>query len=276
MSVRRRFQSRVEIFPVRSFHPVHQPVPDQFAFLVAYFVAPPVGVADQPRRIQHQNHALRRIQDLLIEIAFPLQLRLKCLLLRNIKHEPANLRDAPSAIAYRGNILQRVQQRSILAPQRLFVIAQHPSLRKGPQEFFTRLRHGIQMRAHVRSQQFLPRRVPQHPHHRVIHVQESPVRRGEKQSFLDAVKQLAIPPFRLPPVGNVFQNMNSARIVIRNAWRSRSGNEKDALRRRGHVLFLRSLRIPAERAGQIASRFRDLPQAAHGLADQGHRRHSQV
>src|SRR5260370_813085 len=151
-------------------------------------------------------------------------------------------------IAHRGDILQRVQQCPILAPQRLFVIAQHPSLRKGPQEFVTRFRHRIQMRANVRAQQFLPRRVPQHAHHRVIYVQESPVRRREEQSFLDAVKQLAVPPFRLPPVRNVLQNMNGAGIVVRNARRSRSGHEKDALRRRSHVLFLRSLRIPAERA----------------------------
>ena len=72
MPVGRRFQRGVEIRPMGRLHPVHQPVPNQFAFLVACFVAAPVGVTDQPCRIQHQNHALCGIQDLLIKIAFPL------------------------------------------------------------------------------------------------------------------------------------------------------------------------------------------------------------
>src|SRR5260370_34711145 len=70
--------------------------------------------------------------------------------------------------------------------------------------------------------------------------------------------------------------MDGTGIVIGGARRSRSRYEKYALRRSSHVLFLRSLRVAAEWAGQIAARFRDLPQAAHGLAHQRHRRHSQV
>ena len=276
MSVRRRLQCRVEIFPVRSFHPVHQPVPDHFAFLITCFIAAPVRITDQSRRIQHQDHALRRIQDLLIEVPFPLQLRLKRLLFRNIQHQPANLRDSPASVAHCGDVLQRVQQRSIFASQRFLVITQHASFRKRLQKLVTRFRHRIQMRTYVRAQQFLPRRIPQHAHHRIIYVQESPVRRREKQSFLDAVKQLAIPPFRLPPVGNVLQYMDRARIVIRHAWRSRSRNKKNTLRRRRHVLFLRAVGIAAERAWQIASCFRNLPQAAHGFADQRYGRHAKV
>ncbi len=214
MPIRCSFQRRIEIFPVRSLHPVHQPVPDQFAFLVTRFIAPPVRVANQPRRIQHQNHALRGIQNLLIEIPFPLQLRLKRFLLCYVQHQPANLRNTPPRIAHRSDILQRVQQRPILAPQRLLVIPQNSTLRQCPQKFFPHFRRRIQMRAHVRAQQFLPRRVSQHSHHRVIHIQESPVRRRKKQSFLNAVKQLSILSFCFPPVGNVLQNVNRSRIVI--------------------------------------------------------------
>ena len=123
------------------------------------------------------------------------------------------------------------------------------------------------MRAHVRAQQFLTRGVPQHAHHRIIHVQESAVRRREKQPFLYAVKKLAIPPFRFSPVGNVLQYVDRACIVVSRAWRSGRRNKKNTLRRCRHVLFLRAIGIPAERAWQIAPRFRNLPQAAHGFAD---------
>ena len=100
-------------------------MPNQLAFLIACFIAAPVRVTDQPRRIEHQNHALRCIQNLLIEVAFPLQLRLKRLLLRNVQHQSANLSDPPAGVAHCRNVLQRVQKRSVFAPQRFFVIAQH-------------------------------------------------------------------------------------------------------------------------------------------------------
>ena len=68
-------------------------MPDQFVFAVARFEAAPVRVTDKPSGIEHQDHALRGIQDLLIEVAFPLQLRLERLLFRYVQHQSANLRD---------------------------------------------------------------------------------------------------------------------------------------------------------------------------------------
>ena len=132
LPVRRRLQGRLEILPVRRLHPIDQPVPDQFIFTVSGFVTPPVGIADQARRIQHQNHALRGIQNLLVEVALALQLRLKRLLLRHIQHQPANLADAALRVAHRRNVLQRMKQRAILAPKRLLVVSQHAALGQSP------------------------------------------------------------------------------------------------------------------------------------------------
>ena len=70
------------------------------------------------------------------------------------------------------------------------------------------------MRAHIRAQHFLARIIAQHPHHSVIHVKEPPFRRRKKQSFLDAVKKLAIPPLGLAPIGHILQHVNRSRIVF--------------------------------------------------------------
>ena len=51
------------------------------------------------------------------------------------------------------------------------------------------------MRAHIGAQKFVARFVAQHADHGVIHVEELPFRRGEKQSFLNIVEQLAVAPF---------------------------------------------------------------------------------
>ena len=155
-------------------------MPDQFALLVARFVTPLVRIADQPRGVQHQDHALRGVQNLLIEVPFPLQLRLKRLLLRHVQHQAPNLRNPPARVPHRRDVLQRVQQRPVLPPQRLFVVPQHPALRQRLQKSLPHFRRRIKVRAHIRAQQFLPRTITQHPHHRVIHVKKSSIRRREK------------------------------------------------------------------------------------------------
>src|SRR5256885_17041798 len=60
-------------------------------------------------------------------------------------------------------------------------------------------------------------RVPHRAPHRFIPARNPPAGGGKKHSSRNPVKQLAVPPFRFPPVGNVFQNMNGARIVIGDA-----------------------------------------------------------
>ena len=167
-------------------------MPDHLLFQIPRFITAPVCVADQPRRIQHQDHALRGIQDLLVEVALPLQLRLEHPLLRHIQHQPADLHDPALLIPYRADVLQRVQQASVFPPQRFFVIPQRAALGDRPHQSLLRRRCGVQMRAYIRLQQFLARFIAQHPHHRVIHVQELPLRRRKKQSFLNAVEQLAV------------------------------------------------------------------------------------
>ena len=60
------------------------------------------------------------------------------------------------------------------------------------------------------------------------------------------------------------------------AGRARSRNQKNPFRRRDDMFLTRLLRIPAERAGKLAPRFGDLPQAAHRFADQRDRRNAQM
>ncbi len=80
------------------------------------------------------------------------------------------------------------------------------------------------MRADIRPQQFFSRLVAQHAHHGVVYIQKLSVRRGKKQSFLNAVEQLAVSPFRFAPVGNVFQHVNRARLFFGGPGRPRSGH----------------------------------------------------
>ena len=188
MPVRRGLQRRFEICAMRGLHPVHQPVPDQFALLIARFVAAAVRVTDQSGRIEHQDHALRGVQDFLVEVSFALQLRLKGFLLRDVQHQPADLHDAPPCVVHGGDILQRMQPRSILPAQRFLVIAQNAFLRQRGKEFLARFRSRIEVGTYVRTKQFFPRCVAQHSYHRIVYVQKAPFRHGKKQAFLNAVK----------------------------------------------------------------------------------------
>ena len=134
----------------------------------------------------------------------------------------------------------------------------------------------IQIRAQIVAQQFLARSVAQHPHHRVVHVQKSAFRRSEKKSFLDAVVKLAIPPFRLAPVGNVFQHVNRALVLFGCAAGSRRRHQIYFLRRRYDVFFLAQSGVQAKRAGKRSIPLRQGPQTAHRFSYQRHRRQSQV
>ncbi len=243
-------------------------MPDQFILAISCFIATPVRIADQPRRIQHQNHALRSIQNFLVEIALALQLRLEHLLFRHIQHQSANLHHLPQRIAHRADILHRVQQPAVLLTQRLFVIPQRSALRnRAHQPRFCR-RRGIKMRTHVRSQQLFRGLVPQHAHQRIIYIQELSLWRGKKQSFLNTVKQLAIPSLSLPPVGNILQHVDRSRFFLGHSSRPRRRNQKRPPRARRNVFFPRLSCIAAERAGQRAPRFRNMAQAADGLTHQ--------
>src|SRR6516162_8582933 len=129
LALRRRLQSIFEILPVRRLYPFHQPVAGQFLFAVTGFEAAPVRIADQSGSVQHKNHALRGIEYLLIEVSFALELRLKHLLLGYIEHQAANLYHVAVGIAHRADVLQRVEEASILSSKRLFVVSQRPTLR---------------------------------------------------------------------------------------------------------------------------------------------------
>ena len=270
LTVRRRFQRSFELRPMRRFHPIHQPVADHLVFPVARLVTPRVGIRDETCRVQHQDHALRRVQDFLVEVALALQLSLEVLLFRHVEHQPADLCDLPFRVAYRGHVLQRVQQRSVLPPQRFFVVAQHAPRGQRLQHSLARRRIGVQVRAHVGAQQFLARPVPQHAHHRVVHIQESSVRGGKKKPFLDAVKQVPVTSFCLASVGNVFQYVNRSDVVGLRSQRPRCRDQVHSLGSRKHVLFPRAFRIVADRAGQLAPPLDKLAQPAHRFPHQRH------
>src|ERR1700676_3665463 len=68
----------LKILAVAGFNPIHQPVPNKIALLITHVIAAAVCITDETGGIEHQNHALRSIQNLLIKIALALQLRLKC------------------------------------------------------------------------------------------------------------------------------------------------------------------------------------------------------
>ena len=149
LPVRGRLQRRLKVAPVRAFHPIHQPMTNQFVFAIARFVTTPVRIADKPCCIEHENHALGRVQNFLIKIALPLQLRLEHFLFRDVEHQPAHLRDSAARIAHAGNILQRIQQRSVSAAQRFFVIAQHAFRIQLVQNVFSRFRRGVEISADI-------------------------------------------------------------------------------------------------------------------------------
>ena len=275
VAVRGGFQRSFETLAVGWFDPIDQAMTDQFVFAIARFEAAAVGVADQAGGVEHQDHALRGIQDLLVEVALALELRLEHFLLGDVEHQAANLGDLSGGVANRSNVLQGVQQGAVLAAQRLFVVAQNAALRQGAQEAFAGGGHGIEVRADVGAEQLVARGVAEHAHHRVVDVEKASVGCGEEQAFLNAVEELAIAALGFAAVGHVLQNVDRAGVVVGEARGSGSGDQENALGRRDDVLFARLLGVAAERAGQVGAGFGDLAEAAHGFADQSDRGHAQ-
>src|SRR4030081_2447955 len=107
------------------------------------------------------------------------------------------------------------------------------------------------MRAHVGAQQFLSRRVTQHPHHGVIYIHKPSVWGREKESFLDAIEKLPVAALRFAAVGNVLEHVNGANVIVGKARGSRGGNQKTAVSRDGDVFFAGLFGIPAKWAGQV-------------------------
>src|SRR3954451_19138861 len=75
--------------------------------------AAPVGVADEPGRVGNQDHALGVVEDLDIEVALALQLRLDRLLLRDVEYQPAVLHHFATRIPYRECVLECVHERAV-------------------------------------------------------------------------------------------------------------------------------------------------------------------
>ena len=98
------------------------------------------------------------------------------------------------------------------------------------------LRGKIEFARNVDLQQFIPGRVTQHADHSIVDFDEASRRGAEKQPLLNVVEQLAVTPFRLAPVGDVFQDMNRLRPFIGRSVNPRGGNQIGAVKHRMHEL----------------------------------------
>ena len=81
---------------------------------------------------------------------------------------------------------------------------------------------------------FFAARVTQHPHQRVIHLDESPIRRAKKQPLLDCRR--ARDNLQFPPVGNIFQHMHSRRSSSGNSAAVKSRSNTSAPSPSAHTL----------------------------------------
>src|SRR5260370_41491634 len=82
-SIRSCLQCGFEILPPRRAHPFHQAMSKELLFAVSHLERTRIRVTDQSGSIEHENHALRVIQDFLVEIALALKLRLVSSLFRS-------------------------------------------------------------------------------------------------------------------------------------------------------------------------------------------------
>src|SRR5260370_27319836 len=97
-------------------------------FAVSHLETPRIRVTDQSGSIEHEDHALRVIQDFLVEIALALKLRLVGSLFGDVEHQSPILSHRALLIADGENILNGVKYRAVFSPQRLLVFPQHLSL----------------------------------------------------------------------------------------------------------------------------------------------------
>src|SRR6266568_7489090 len=133
-SIRSCLQCCFEILPPRRAHPFHQAMSKELLFAVSHLETPRIRVTDQSGSIEHENHALRVIQDFLVEIALALKLCLVGSLFGDVEHQSPVLNHRTLLIADGENILHGVQNRAEFYPERIIVITKNESLRDGVQK----------------------------------------------------------------------------------------------------------------------------------------------
>src|SRR5882724_12420426 len=125
----------------------------------------------------------------------------------DIQQQSSILQNAPPRIAQGEAIDEHVNGRSILAAQYFCVIAQASLPLDKSSQFLPLLRREIDRAGNVHLQQFVATVIAQNSHQGIVHFDKAPVRRGEKDAFLDGVEQFAIALLGFAPVGDVLKNV---------------------------------------------------------------------
>src|SRR5579871_5915333 len=120
------------------------------------------------------------------------------------------------------------------------------------------------MWAHVGMKQLFARFISQHANHGVVDVKKLPVWRGEEESFLNAVEELAVASLGFATIRDVFEDVNGAGFFFGCSGSTRSRDEKGAAFAGRDVFLPRVAGVATEGAGQRTAGFGDVPQAAHG------------
>src|SRR5690242_4124017 len=82
----------------------------------------PICITDQSGRVNHEDEALRVVEDLVGEVALALQLHLRGLQPGDVEHEAAILQDGSVSIGHREGVDQNVNQGAIFSLESFFVI----------------------------------------------------------------------------------------------------------------------------------------------------------
>src|SRR4051812_44517325 len=82
-----------------------------------------IGVTDQPSRIHDDNQTLGVVENLVIEVALPLELRLEVLGFGDVQHQAAVLYGLTARVADRNRMLERINDRTIFTAQHHFTAA---------------------------------------------------------------------------------------------------------------------------------------------------------
>lgn len=249
---------------------------DQFLLAIAGFEAAAVGIADEAGSIENQNHTLRSVEDLLIEIALALQLRLEHFLLGDIEHEAADLNNAAMGIADGADVLKGVEKAAVLAAENFFVVSKVAALGDGANKAILGGAGGIEMGADVGAEEFFAGIVAKHADHGVIDIEELAIRGGKEEAFLNVVEEFAITAFCFTAIANVLENVDRASFFFRGAPGARSGDEKGAVFTGGDVFLARFVGVLTERAGKSAASLGDVAQVTHGFANKGNGRNAEM
>src|SRR5262249_49969074 len=167
-----------------------------------------IGVADESCRINNENHALRMIEDLSIEVVLALELSLDALNLADVENNSAKLADFSPLIPDGKARLQDGKKGTILASQDDFRCFHGSDSGEGLLQSSSLGRRCIHLRRNIYLKQLLPAAIAEHPHEGVIDFQEVAIRSREVGSFLEIVKEFAIKTLSLPVFGYVTKNMN--------------------------------------------------------------------